>query len=120
MRLRQMTFDFYPYILSEEIHSRVELNTPFNEQELWYLLYEIVCASKDYEKMNMKSGDVRPRNIVINENGQIRLVSRCSFPNELANYGKAFESKEPGYLCNSRLIQHPRNSLKLKSAQCIL
>lgn len=28
----QMTFDFYPYILSEEIQSRVKLNTPFNEQ----------------------------------------------------------------------------------------
>lgn len=77
----QMTFDFYPYILSEEIQSRVKLNTPFNEQELWYLLYEIVCASKDYERMKIKSGDVRPRNVVINENGQVRLVSRCSFPN---------------------------------------
>jgi serine/threonine protein kinase len=77
----QLLFEFYPFLLSHEIESRIKLQSPFNEEELWYLLYEIVCASKDFEKLNMKSGDVRPSNIVVNEAGQMRLVNRCTFPN---------------------------------------
>ena len=36
----------------------------------------------------MKSGDVRPANVLLNKDGEIKLVNQYSFPNEKTNYYK--------------------------------
>jgi hypothetical protein len=47
---------------------------------MWYLLYNIARAGKEYEKHDRKIGDIQPGNIVINEDGQIKIISVDSWP----------------------------------------
>ena len=42
--------------------------------------------------MNKKIGDVNPLNVVINDDGQIRIIGLCSLPEELDNYQKVVEN----------------------------
>lgn len=55
---------------------------------MWYLLYNIVRAGKEYEKHDRKIGDVQPHNIVINEDGQTKIISVDSWPGQQSNYDK--------------------------------
>lgn len=60
---------------------------------MWYLLYNIVRAGKEYEKHDRKIGDVQPHNIVINEDGQTKIISVDSWPGQQSNYDKIVESR---------------------------
>ena len=51
-----------------------------------------------FHSSNAKIGDIRPQNVCINEDGQIKLMSQHTFPQELDNYQKAFYDKEKTYL----------------------
>lgn len=65
----------------------------------------MVRAAKEFEKIGEKVGDIRPANIVINEDGQIKLISTRTRPGELDNFGKAVENRdEEVYLGNSYTI----------------
>ena len=55
-------------------------------------------AASIFHGMNKKIGDVRPLNILINEEGQTKIIHQYSFPNELSNYDKSLLEKEPTYL----------------------
>lgn len=52
----------------------------FEETELWFLLFHLVHACSIFQKKKQKSGDVRPRNILIDEKGDITLINTLSFP----------------------------------------
>lgn len=52
-----------------------------------------------------KIGDVRPQNIFINDQGEVKVANLYSWPRENTNFMKAFE-KENTYLGNNNLIQH--------------
>lgn len=43
--------------------------------------------------MSKKIGDIRPLNILINEDGQAKVIHQYSFPNELINYDKSLLEK---------------------------
>ena len=60
---------------------------------MWYLLYNIVRAGHKFEKVKKKVGDVSPNNILINDDGQIKVLSTVSLPNELNNFQKLVEDK---------------------------
>ena len=45
-----------------------------------------------------KIGDVRPDNIFINEDGQVKVATTYSWPSEQTNYSKSFYEKEITYL----------------------
>ena len=77
----------------------MQLKSPFREEELWFLLYEITSSSIQFERLGKKSGDLRPKNIFINEEGLVKVVNQYSFPDEKINYMKALEDSEPVYLC---------------------
>lgn len=47
---------------------------------MWYLLYSMVRAASKFEKNKSKIGDVHPFNVLINDDGQIKLLSVCSMP----------------------------------------
>ncbi len=65
----------------------------FEEEELWYLLYSLVGCAKDFHKVEKKIGDVRPHNIFINEEGQIKIANVFSWPYEKTNFEKtAYEN----------------------------
>lgn len=58
------------------------------DTEMWYLLYNMIRAGNKFEKLKKKIGDINPHNVVINDDGQIKVVSTCSLPNELDNFQK--------------------------------
>lgn len=63
------------------------------ETEVWYLLYNIVRAGQKFEHLKRKIGNVHPSNILINESGQIKIISTCSLPGEQNNYDYLLESQ---------------------------
>lgn len=75
-------------MLETEIQNRYKLKKDFLETEIWYLLYNMIRAGNKFELSKKKIGNVHPDNILINENGQIKIISTCSFPGELDNYEK--------------------------------
>jgi hypothetical protein len=79
--------------LKTEIVSRSNLKKDFLETEIWYLLYNIVRAGHKFEHLRRKIGNVVPNNILINESGQIKVISTCSLPGELNNYDALLEAQ---------------------------
>ena len=51
--------------MSEEIDNRREINQPFLEKELWYLVYSLAYTGCLLHSDNVLIGDVRPENIFI-------------------------------------------------------
>jgi serine/threonine protein kinase len=45
-----------------------------------------------------KVGDIRPENIFINEDGQVKVANQLTWPLEQDNYEKTFYEKQPTYL----------------------
>lgn len=85
-------------MLTDEIYNRKGLSKLFDESEIWYLLYTAVSAAKDFQSLKKKLGDIRPDNIFINEDGQVKLANIYSWPNEEDNYLKTLLNNEPTYL----------------------
>ena len=57
-----------------------------------------MSAAKDFQKNKVKLGDVRPQNIFINEDGQVKLANIYSWPNEENNYMKTVLNNDTTYL----------------------
>lgn len=70
----------------------------FEETELWYLLHCLVSSARDFAKLEIKVGDVRPSNIFINEDGQIKVANVLSWPDERTNFEKTAFEKTSTYL----------------------
>lgn len=80
-------------MLKTEIENRSKLKKDFLETEVWYLLYNIVRAGQKFEHLKRKIGNVHPSNILINESGQIKIISTCSLPGEQTNYDILLEAQ---------------------------
>ena len=93
------------------------MNKLFDESEIWYLLYTAVSAAKDFQKIKIKLGDVRPQNIFINEDGQVKLANVYSWPNEDNNYMKTVLNNEPTYLGTYRVYTAPEEVEELQSSK---
>jgi hypothetical protein len=70
----------------------------FEEEEIWYLLNSLVGCAKDFSTLDMKIGDVRPHNIFINEEGQIKIANAFSWPYEKTNFEKSAFEKQLTYI----------------------
>jgi DNA-binding helix-hairpin-helix protein with protein kinase domain len=68
--------------LAPEIHNRQEIKRPFNEQELLYLFYSLVKIEAMLEGQGRWIGDVKPENILVNEDGYVKILSQYSYPAE--------------------------------------
>ena len=76
---------------------------------MWYLLYVLVSTAKYFSLINSKVGDIRPHNIFISEDGNIKLAMYLSWPNEPSNYSKIMYLKEITYISPEEL-QDIKNS----------
>lgn len=56
-------------------------------------MYTFADVGSKFHNMNTKVGDIRPANVCINEDGQIKVMTKHSFPQELDNYQKSFYDK---------------------------
>ena len=46
-----------------------------------------------FHRKTEKMGDVRPKNIFVNEDGKVKVATKYSWPREISNYEKAFFDK---------------------------
>jgi hypothetical protein len=54
----------------------------------------MIRAGSKFEKYRLKIGDVHPGNILINNEGLVKLISTCSFPREETNFDKLLENPQ--------------------------
>lgn len=87
----------------------------FEESELWFLLYHLCHGSSVFQKKKQKSGDIRPRNVLIDEKGCIAIVNSLSFPDELNNYYKSLYNREKTYLAPEELAELENRTKYCKS-----
>jgi serine/threonine protein kinase len=85
--------------LKSEIENRVGLEAPFEEKELQYLLFELLDLAKEFEKTGQKAGNIKPDNILINNEGEVSIITRHSYPGFVEAYASALYDKEPSFLC---------------------
>lgn len=104
----QILYENHPVILKDEILNRRESPEYFQECEIWYLLHILISSAAQFHKKGKKVGDIRPDNIFINEEGQVKLANICSWPRQESNYFKSLNDKEETYLGRCWITQHPR------------
>lgn len=83
-----LTYELCPHILDSELVNRKYESRYYNEAELWYLLYNTLDSCKDFENMNLNVGDIRPKNILLNDVGKLKLISMYSWPGEMSGLEK--------------------------------
>lgn len=89
----QLNYDNYSYLLTEQIYNRSGRKGKFEEWELWYLLYTLLSAQQQIKsKTGNKIGDVRPHNIFLNADGDLKVSNLYSWPRENSNFNKAFDN----------------------------
>jgi serine/threonine protein kinase len=94
-------------VLRQEILDRKVNQETFSESELWYLLYRLLQASYSFQKKKMKSGDIRPANILLDDKGEVTVINVYSFPTEKTNYQKSLRMNTTTYLCTSFFYAAP-------------
>lgn len=57
---------------------------------MWYLLYSLTGAKHE---LKGPVGDIRPENVFINFDGQVKIGTLLSYPNEKSNYKKAIDNE---------------------------
>ena len=60
---------------------------------MWFLLYSIIRVGKRFELVNEKIGDVHPFNILVNDEGMIKMISQYSLPGEMTNFERVLEDR---------------------------
>ena len=60
---------------------------------------QLLIGSSLFQRKRQKSGDIRPRNILINDMGHVNIINHLSFPDEISNYYKSLLYKVPTFLC---------------------
>jgi hypothetical protein len=82
----QVVFEEWENFLKDEIATRRKNQSPYLEEEIWFIFYHLVKAGMLYEGRNEKLGDLHPNNIVVTPQGFVRVVTRDSFPLEATNF----------------------------------
>lgn len=78
----------------------------------------MIRAGSKFEKYHAKIGDVHPNNILINNDGLVKLVSTCSFPREETNFDKIIENPHRKvFLGTTTTIQHLKNCNSIRSSE---
>jgi hypothetical protein len=88
------------------------MNKYFEEEELWYLLFSLSSCAKDFSKIDRKIGDVRPHNIFINEEGQIKIANAFSWPYEKTNFEKTAYEKTRTYISPEEMALIEKGNLE--------
>jgi hypothetical protein len=84
--MKKIVYENLSYVLKGEVENRFKINRYFEEREVWYLLYNMIRAGNKFERIKRKIGNMHPNNILINDDGQIKIIATCSIPGELDNF----------------------------------
>lgn len=77
----QIEFECYYIPLSHEISKRCDCEKYLEETEMWYLLFCLAESAVCCQGIGEKIGDINPQNILLNNSGKLKLISRLSVPN---------------------------------------
>lgn len=69
------------------------------------------CA-KDFSKIDKKIGDLRPHNIFINEEGQLKIANLFSWPYEKTNFDKTAYEKQRTYISPEEIALIEKGNLE--------
>ena len=73
-----------------------------------------------FHAVGKKVGDIRPLNLVLNGNGEIKVITNYTWPHELSNYEKSFKSREKTFLspeeCQDLGIGKDKTTSKISTA----
>ena len=47
---------------------------------MWYLIYVLTSAGRDFHIRGLKVGDIRPTNVFINHEGQAKVSTYLTWP----------------------------------------
>ena len=87
--------------MEQELERRASDKAYLSKQELYYLVYQIVDAARNFDRVEEKVGDIRPSQILLDDNKKrAKLVNYFSSPGQLTGLEKAIELKERPYLGN--------------------
>jgi predicted double-glycine peptidase len=101
----QLKFDNHSYLLTEEIYNRNGKKSKFEEWELWYLLLGLISAHQEVKtKTGERLGDVRPHNIFLNAQAEMKIANVYSWPRESTNFNKTFDN-EKTYLAPEDMVR---------------
>ena len=116
------TYPGYWYVLSDEIKNRKSFNSPITETEVWGLLNDLATVTAHYHKNHIKVGDIRPENVLLNDDSKAAVITQHSFPGEQTNYSKTLFGNEKTYLSPEEMkdlnlgVNQPRTNLELSEA----
>jgi DNA-binding helix-hairpin-helix protein with protein kinase domain len=79
-------------------------NQKFKEYEIWYLAYVLIETGAKFHAEGKRVGDIRPLNIFINEDKQIKVATQYTWPHELTNYQKAKQNAEKTFLSPEEIM----------------
>ena len=79
-------------------------NQKFKEYEIWYLAYVLIETGAKFHVEGKRVGDIRPLNIFINEDKQIKVATQYTWPHELTNYQKAKQNSEKTFLSPEEIM----------------
>lgn len=54
----------------------------------------MIRAGNKFERIKKKIGNMHPNNILINDDGQIKIIATCSIPGEIDNFELMTENHE--------------------------
>ncbi len=80
--LHALTVEYprYPHSLGDEVATRRHTDSHYSENELYYILYSLTRTAALFEPENRSLGVISTRNILLNDRGHLKLVSRFSIP----------------------------------------
>lgn len=68
-------------MLEHEKANRILLQIPFTEEELWFMLFSLVEASKETETKNFQIARINASTILMDEYGVLKIFWEQSVPN---------------------------------------
>jgi serine/threonine protein kinase len=115
-----LRFKEYRYSLEQEIKHRRLHNNRFKKSEITGMLAVLLRLVQQFEGDNLKVGDIRPSQILLNEQGHVAVVSPYSWPNSLTNFQKSHETGDGGYLAPEELEEIRRKNFfpALRAGPC--
>jgi hypothetical protein len=93
-----LEFEYFPFQLDLEINQRMSREHRFNEYEVWYVLFTLLEAVVDVEQTPAKVMDIRPRNVVLSPEGQVKLITKLTYPGFQNAMIKVFSKKDSCFL----------------------
>lgn len=76
----KVTYPHYQYLLSDCIARFSGEDNLYEKEKLWYLTFQLCAAATVFHTKGEKVGDVRPRNIFLNDFERVKVANKLSWP----------------------------------------